>query len=424
MPPLCRLVFVFALAVGTMLGLTRTAHAQSIAIVNQASLPRLDKDGKIVTKRPQNLSPEGVSLQDCVDDQKIRFTLQMSGFEVNAIIQAWAAIGQDCKAQTARGGGVQTCWRVFDSDIPLSAVTDVDIPVRKIMSGVAGSPAQPNATEEACGKVNLSNISVQFLYFPPGSGGATASIDKAIVVVVDTVGPSPPSGLKALPGDTRIKVEWNSISGGSGDGGATGGLTELTGVKVYCDTAGATTTTTTAEPVCRDEPVDAGPDADPTVDAGTVRVCEDGGTTSTPSGNACGSPNFQKDDGTDLFPTAEFNEKYECGSITGNTGTSVTATAVGGKPLVNGTQYAVAVAATDRFGNVGVLSPVVCETPEVTTDFWSDYRKAGGDAGDGCSTSGGGGGSAAVVGLGVTAALSAILRRRRRNEISMEDSGR
>ena len=382
--------------------------------MNEASLPRLDKDGNTVQKRPQTLTPEGVNLQDCIDDQKIRFTLQMSGYEARAKIRVWASIGQDCKPGTARGGGVQQCWPVYDSEIPLAPVVSVDIPVRKIMSGAPpfGATA-PNATEEACGKVDLSSIGVQFLYFVPGDD-VTATQAKNVTVTVDTQGPLPPSGLRALPGDTRIKVEWTNISGGSGDGGATGGLTELTGVKVYCDRSGGASAdggTTPAAPVCRDEPVDAGPDADAGEDAGTVRVCEDAGA---PAGD-CSSTNLVSADGSPVFPTADF-KKFECGSITGNTGTSVIASGFEGAPLVNGTRYAVAIAATDRYGNVGELSPVVCEIPEETTDFWDEYRRAGGGAGGGCATHGADVplGSLSAVGAGVAVAISAVRRRRSR----------
>ncbi|MBX3205731.1 MAG: hypothetical protein KF764_11730 [Labilithrix sp.] len=408
---------VFLSTLAAIFLVTSGARAQfTINVVNEQSLPRLDKDGNIVPKRPQTLSPEGVSLQDCVDDQKIRFTLQMSGFEIRSNVEAWASIGQDCKAQTARNVATQVCWRVFDSAIPLSPVTDVDIPVRKIMAGAPPNrPTEPDATAAVCGKVDLANISVHFLYFAPGDP-VTAQIDKAVPVTVDTVGPAPPSGLSALPGNGRITVRWANISGGAGDAGATGGLTELTGVKVYCDVAGGAPPAAEepAEPECRDEPVDAGvDDADAAIDGGTVRVCEDAGTTpATPSGGECSSANFVDSEGVAVLPTAEFDAKYKCGEVVGNTGTSAAATQVGNGPLVNGTSYAVAVASTDRFGNVGELSPVVCQTPELTTDFWDDYRKAGGGAG-GCATKGSELplGSMATMFVGGAVAVS-ILRRR------------
>lgn len=414
-------LFVGAFCAVAAMASATVASAQSIGVVNENSLPRLDKDKRIVQKRSLTLTPEAVNLQDCIDDQLIRFTLQMSGFEANASVQVWASnSGQDCKAETARGGGVQTCWRAFPTDIALQTTVDVDIPVRSIMAGAPPFSAQnPNATAEACGQVNLSTISVHFLYFAPGNLSQAAQA-KTLGITVDTVGPKPPSGLKALPGDTRIQVSWVNISGGSGDASATGGLTELTGVKVYCDVAGTGPSTSTPQspPACRDEPVDASVDdsGDAAPDAATtVRVCEDGGATSAPATTSgCTTPNFIKSDGSKIFPTAEFNSKYECGSIAGNTGTTVVASSIGSAPLTNGTTYAVAVAATDKFGNVGELSDVICETPEVTTDFWGEYKSAGGQAGGGCSTSGSevpiGGISALVV---IVATAGSSLRRRR-----------
>lgn len=422
-----RYVVALVTTLVAVLGFARPALAQSIEVYNEASLPRLDKDGKVLLKRDRTLTPEGVNFQDCIDDQKIRFTLQMSGFPTSGPVpnvRAFASINQDCKASTSRPGGTQQqCWALVDS-IPTAVTQNVDIPVRKIMAGV-NNVSKPDDTEEVCGTVDLATISVQFLYFAPGDPN-TAAFAKAVPVTVDTVGPQPPSGLSALPGDTRIKVEWKNISGGSADGGAAAGVTELTGIKVYCDPAGDQTTTTPAAPVCHDEPVTAGTDAGDAgeeggTDAGeeteTVEVCEDGGTSTTTT-SSCSSPNFVNADGSPIIPTAAFNAKYQCGENNSNTGTSITARAIGKTPLVNGTQYAVAVAATDAYGNVGKLSPVVCETPEVTTDFWDDYRKAGGRAGDGCATVGGSVpvSSTVVLGLGATLTLSSILRSRRRRK--------
>lgn len=395
------------------------ASAQSITLPQENSLPRLSKERQLIQKRPLTLSPEAVNLQDCVDDQLIRFTLQMSGFEANASVQAWASNTSECKTEVERAGGNATCWRLLDTDIPLQTTVDVDVPVRNIMSGAPPFRAlAPDATEKACGQVNLATIKVNFLYFPPGNP-TQASQGKSVAITVDTVGPKPPSGLNALPGNTRIQVSWVNISGGSGDAAATGGLTELTGVKVYCDVAATATTTTTTQnpPVCRDEIIDGGVDdsGDAASDAATtVQICEDGGTTSTPTQTSgCASPNFTKSDGSKIFPTADFDRKYECGSIAGNTGTTVVASSVAGAPLTNGTQYAVAVAATDKFGNVGELSEVICQTPELTTDFWDEYRKAGGQAGGGCSTNGSSMplGSISVLLLIVATATSSLRRR-------------
>lgn len=386
------------------------AFAQAtITIANEKSLPRLDKNGNQIAKRRLELNPEAVNYQDCLDEQQIQFTLVMSGFEANAVIQVWAAnSGVDCGQQINRASANQLCWQV-SPNVPLQQQVDVKIPVRKIMSGAP--PFKANATDEtanACGKVDLTNLSVQFLYFSPGNTAAAAS-KKDIAVTVDTVGPAPPTGLTVLPGNTRIQVEWDNISG-------EGGVSALTGVSVYCDPAQATgPTTITTDASCELVPNEAGAtDAEAgTEDAGFTEVCTDGGT-QTVAGSECSSPNLVNADGSPVIPSAEFNAKFQCGSITGNSGTTVVATEVGGSPLVNGTRYAVAVAATDAYGNVGALSSVICETPEETNDFWGGYRAAGGQAGGGfCATSGPGAptGSIAALGLVVAAAVSMLRRK-------------
>jgi hypothetical protein len=404
----------------------QTTAGASIAVLNESSLPRLDKNGNLINKRPLTLNPEAVNLQDCLDEQQIRFTLQMAGFEANGSVQRWAANnGVDCSAPTTRSGGFQQCWQL-GGNLPLSQNVNADIPVRAIISG-ALTPATPDSSAAICGKVDLTTISVQFLYFSPGNPSQAASA-KAISVIADTIGPDPPGGLTALPGNTRISVSWASISGGdTGDSGTAatsgGGLTSLTGVKVYCDPAtGAAATSTPAAPVCETvsndggaTTVDAGDGgtATTTVDAGTSTVCSDGGTSTTAPASTCTSPNFVDPNGGKIFPDAAFAAKYECGEITGNSGTTVVASSVAGAPLVNGTSYAVAVAATDAYGNAGPLSSVICKTPQPTTDFWEDYKNAGGRAG-GCSTGSAELplGSMSVIGVLMALAISSARRRR------------
>jgi hypothetical protein len=414
------LTLACALAAGLGLSFTSApAHAQaaagaSINVLLENSLPRVSSTGATVNKRPLTQEPEGVSLQDCLDDQRIEFPLQLAGFETNATLEAWAGLsGVDCGVQTNRTSGTKTCWKIAGG-IPLQTTPRASIAVRAILSGALDA-INPVADASICGRVDLTTISVQFLYFAPGQL-ATPSATKAVQVRADTIGPAAPAAEAPLPGNTRIRISF----GGLGEGG----LTQYTGVRAYCapavETAGVSTPPVT-ERVCSEASV---PDADTDAEAGDAEVadaavgdCEEVVVEAGSSGQAtCTSPAFTPPDGGALVPDDKFNAQYLCGSLTGNTGSALIADNVGGQPLENFKNYAVAIAAIDAFGNVGPLSSVFCAKPEPTTDFWESYKKAGGGAGGGvCSVDGAGlpVGSFTVMSIFGLAAVGTLRRRRR-----------
>jgi hypothetical protein len=417
---LSSLAFAFALGLPLLL-LALPAQAQltgavTINVVQEQSLPRLDSGGGSVSKRPLTQEPEGVSLQDCLDGQQIAFPLQLAGYAPQSTIEVWAGLsGADCGMQANRTSGTQVCWKVHPG-IPLEPNPRPSISVRKIMSGALDPKAVVSDDASICGKVDLTTISLQFLYFAPGQL-ATPAQKKDIQIRVDTVGPAAPGDVSVLPGNTRVIISF----GGLGEGG----LTQFTGVRAYCDTSQRSGTTTTTPDktvqVCNEastgvDASDDSGDADAAVPA-PVGDCEDvfveGGTTTTGAG-ACSSSNFVPTDGGKITPDEAFNSRYQCGSLTGNTGSGLKAESLGGAPLENFKEYAIALAAIDQFGNVGPLSAVFCETPEPTTDFWENYKNAGGEAGGGlCSVEGVG---LPVGGLAITSffGIAAIGMTRRR----------
>lgn len=408
---LLRRAAVLVAAAAVFLFLPSVARAQGLVILQKESLPRILGDQPI-TKRPSGLKPEGISHQDCIDDQKIRFSMQLAAPEPGASLQVWAGLGgaSNCHDQTSRSGSNATCWPVVPG-IPLEVSPVVDIPVRAIMAGAPPfKPVEPAQGDEMCGRIDLATISVQVLYFSPGQLAQPSRSDE-VSLEVDTVGPAPPSGLRTLPGNQRIVVEWQNISG-------EGGVSLLTGVRAYCDVAGGgpqTPEEPSAPENCEEVPVEG----DAGEDAGTTLVCDDAGAPppQAPPGAGCSSPNLSSRGGEPIVPDEAFNQKYECGSLFGSTGASLVATGAAGRPLENGTRYAVAVAATDDFANVGPLSGVVCEHPEQTNDFWENYKEAGGTAGGGlCAATniGAPAGSASALALAALAAGSILRRRSRR----------
>jgi hypothetical protein len=127
--------------------------------------------------------------------------------------------------------------------------------------------------------------------------------------------------------------------------------------------------------------------------------------------------------GKNIVPDAVFAGKYECGGFDQTTGNTIVVSGVAGKPLVNGKTYAVSVAALDSFGNVGELASPICQFPEETTDFWRNYRNAGGGAGGGYCSVREPGGPAGTFALGAVAlffggSLARRVRRLRREKKS------
>lgn len=412
-----RFALVASLALVVALLLPAVARAQ-ITVAQATSLPRTDATGKEVKKRDQRFKPEGISFQDCVDDLHIRFSLTMATPEANASLQAWATTGgTDCSAQTARTGNSAVCWRVLKG-IPLSVNPIFLLPMRKIIGGRNNGKDPTKDPEEGkdgidiCGTIDLTTISLQFLYFRPGDV-AQAAFKADVPVIADTIGPVAPTGLQILPGNTRLQISFNALG--------EGGVVELSQVRAYCDPSPGASTTPTTTRVCDSgtSDADADPDADTGVvdpDAGCVDVPVEGGTTT--GGEACSSAAFNPTDGGKIQPDNAFNALYECASLpVSSTGSSLVARELRGAPLENGHTYAVALAATDSFLNVGPLSEVVCNYPEETADFWTDYKEGGGRAGGGfCSVDGAGlpVGSFTVIALASLFGAATVRRWRKR----------
>lgn len=340
--------FRIGLAALVLLASSGEARAQSLRVLE--SMPRLDARGVEIPKRPPTSMPDGVSYRDCVDDQRIRFVVQLDGFDANASLQVWAApSGTDCKVQTNRAGSPAACWPLV-TGAPLQSTATVDIPVRALLSGAASGSLEPVADERVCGKVDLTNISVQFLYFGPGQP-ATPALASDVVIAADTVGPRPPQGVTTAAGTGQIHVSWDAPP-------------EASSIKVFCD---------------RLESPDGG------------------------AAGACSSPAFD----AVTTPDGAFIPEHECGAVSEDA-TAALLREARGEPLVPRTPadpaatYAIALAAVDAFENVGPLSEPACGHAEP--------KAADGESG--CSTTGsplGGGGLLTAIG----AAVFVTMRRRR-----------
>lgn len=300
-----------AIAVGVLV--SARADATTLTVLQSESLPRLDASGTVVPKRSLSLTPEGVNLADCRDDQRIRFPLQLSEFAANGTLEAWASIdGASCSEQTARTGSAATCWPLM-RNIPLQLWSQLDVPVRRIVSG-ALDPQHPPDDASVCGSLDRSRIAVHFLYFAPGQL-ATAATTYSVTIPVDMVAGAPPTGLVATSEPGRVRISWDRRE-----------RSDMR-IDVYC------------APVSH-----VAPDAPP----GTC------------------PPMFTErrssDDIVQVLPAAV------CASVGGALGPTTTIQASASGPVEETGPHTFSVAAVDDFGNVSDPSPPSCATAGPGTD--------------------------------------------------------
>jgi hypothetical protein len=184
-------------------------------------------DNSCVSTRPQNLQPLGISYQDCVDNQTLRFTVLVNGFTGSQNLQVWASLSSDCTGVTDRGGSgaaAATCWRVAGDIVAptYNTATTVTFDVR-VQDLVAWQQHPPfpvpsgvdRAGSEACNaQSSFAAVSMNVNFVPVDTSGNYAGTAYQYQINTDMVGPPPPaaSGMGDTVGDTLINVTWTANS--------------------------------------------------------------------------------------------------------------------------------------------------------------------------------------------------------------------
>ena len=387
-----------------------------------------------------------VNFNDCEQNLHLTFPLVLdpdaianSSYSLVVYAGAAGATCTDIATRNAPGTSTQTCWKVTGSPVTRSQTLNLSLPLRDIISQYGGSAKGDYAGpygESVCHELTSSGpTSITVWFFLIDGSGALQGTPAQFVVSADLVGPAPPTSVSAGIADTALILNWTP----SGD-------TDTAAYNVYCDppAAGA------AAP-------DAAPVTTTSVDAGFTEVCIDGGFdgavddaglivdggfvdggcsfVANPSGGgssssggttgattcpstvlvpAQGTTTSTNEAGVTVTAGSQFiNSAYLCGSAGSVSSSNATVS-----NLVDGTYYTVAVAGIDNYGNSGILSTPACSTPQQVTDFWQEYRAAGGLAG---------GGFCSVPGIGVPAtatplvvfggwAVVTVIRRRRKKK--------
>jgi hypothetical protein len=400
-----RSVFAFWAVAALVLGSAERAQAQTtgnVSVAVPATGVRRDHQdyaGKVLVTQ--------INYKDCLNEDFFTFTVNLGTGFMGHTLEIWA--GTSCDGIPNRQPNTATCWQV-SSIVPASINLTMKATVREMLYGLTGnhnigngssgsnggtggtdatggtgdtsasggsagdssgggggsgsgsvpSDAPPECTPTSAA-VGAQPITLYFLLLQPGMMADASATWKGTYKLI---APDPPTGVTSGTGENQAPIFWSPQTNQADQ--------TIDGYQFYCDPA----------------PGQAGLDEAgvPPPDPGILPA-------------ACTATEILKEG-------ARPDDKYKCGTAA-KTATRGTATG-----LINNVAYNVAVAATDTYRNVGVVSEPACAIPQPVTGFFEAYRDAGGAGGGGfCSFSrqrrplillG-------VIGLG----LCLVLRRRR-----------
>ena len=402
--------FAFVLACA---GFSTVGSAQTLTGVEPAPSPP-----------PNNRTDQlgAINYTDCVKNRVLNFTVRVTGVGATIDVRTGTnCVDMNGKVNTTDCGSVTTLSvsNTIVIGIDSAAVVAAD---RRVALSDGGSTCLDNLVNTEPRTVKLN-----FMLIDNSSTVMTVFTND---VVVDLLGPPAPKSLKAGVGEQRLILDWERpatqdissynfycapASSAAGSGGSpqaagaagslgTGGLVGMGGG------AGAGAVGGVID--------DAGTSTDDASTGGAAGVGLPGSGGATADASSGDGQSASASCSTALTPNAVPPvDLPTCG------GASDSVASGEARPLQNGVQYAVGVAAVDALGNAGPLSNVACATPQEVDDFFETYRNAGGGAGGGFCALGArpAPGAAALLVVGL---LVRRLRRRTAREKKLAQGAR
>jgi hypothetical protein len=442
---------------GALLLVPSVASAQpTIAAINQYPdrIVGGNDQGTTSLSRGTQFDQYGISYTDCAAGMVLSFDLTLSGFTSDETLQIWAAPSPTDCTQAAARTGTPTCWLLAPPVTNVSSgPTAFEVNVWDLVGNQLESLASTRTAtytpldSSACRAQSGPEAVPMYIFFMPVDSSSNVVGGSTLYryqITTDLVAPAPPAMSPLTVGDTYLTVNWTASTD-----------TDTLGYDVFMYPAPGASADAQVDAPAADAPtiecIDAGPesglgDADcfttttggnefdsgdicpgdvlgefvsiypvapsttstPTDEAGTVEASTDeagfleAGSTSATSGNPGIGPIAQMQPYIVASPTTPTVYGAVNGSLQVNN-------------LTNETRYEFVVSSVDAEGNVGPPSPMVCDFPDTTTDFFQSYRADGGLAGGGCALDSQEvtGAGAGVAGLGLVLAAAARRRRRR-----------
>lgn len=205
------------------------AAEPSVTVPNPSTQPvLLESDGATVVARDPslNLANSLFSYEDCIQDRQLRYQLNVVNTDEAVPLQVWASQGQDCSDVATRGSPNFECWLATPDAVPNTSIATVRVRLQDLVAQNTGTSRAGDyvaGTAEQCVGLNNVPFSLQFL-FVRGSNAIGTSAQAA--VTVDTVGPTPPSGVVAITTGTDTYVSWDEQR-----------TPDVARYAVYCDAA-------------------------------------------------------------------------------------------------------------------------------------------------------------------------------------------
>jgi hypothetical protein len=455
------------LCVAYLSSFPRRAWAQTVA-ASAMMFPTRDQP-----LRAQNLNPQGVSHDDCINDMTLTFSVIVSGFTGAQNLQVWASKTSDCTALTDRGSTqLPVCWLLpggFTAQ-PFTTSTSISVPLRvqdilgeDAVNGqnpIPNPPGYHRAGAEACAtQPTFQAVPININFVPMDASGNLSGTAYQYTLNTDLVGPPAPTGLGESVGHTLFNVTWtaNSDTDTIGynvfidpipgqEGLESGAFVDSSSTTMtVCPDTGASGSSSGgtdlgddgSEASVADSSLGTGGDGAPStpVDAGCYTVNHSGSPTSV-NGFNCNDQVLASGVTQDSGVVASTPLVDDAGNIIeggttaegpGGISTIPNANRVGNNPTISDKSlgqftitgltdyvtYNVVVAAVDAFGNTGPPSSEVCDSPAPVADFWQTYRDDGGNAGGFCALESVGLGGSSLTGVGFFLAAAAYARRRR-----------
>jgi len=441
----------------------RLASAQMVVPpeVPQYFPDRYENGVKLTTLRPNALNPNGINYADCVADLTLEFNLTLSGFTgKNASLEIWATANGDCTALSTRQGTPQ-CWKLSGGLVqPADGAQTFQVRAQDLV-GPQGQPPNPpavvNEGPSACtAQSGFSAVPITLWFLPVDASGNLLGMPFFQTIATDLVGPPPPINVLENVGNTIFNVTWTAnsdsdtigydlfmdspqASGVSEASTSPSGVPYATAAVPYCLDSGAAATGNDAS---SDDGGDASSAEASSPDASCTLVYSGGSSTfgTLPNAGKCEthalSAAFVVDGGATVVSDSGvvsgsggisaiscaymLGVGSDCYAAGDQTVPGETATAYSITGLTNNRPYDVVVAAIDGSGNVGPPSLCVTDFPAPISDFYGNYRTAGGSAGGGFCALGAVGlpvGSAGLAGGLAVSALAGWRRRRGRRNV-------